>query len=96
MQILRRVYQEDKISWVKALPRAASLLHDLPGVSGISPYEIVYGGRTRSLGGVPRLPQQESPDARMWLAQVKCIDQAIAEKLKDVHDQRHAALNNSR
>ena len=64
MQIFRRVYQEDKINWVKTLPRAVNLLHDLPGVSGLSPYEIAYGGRTRSLGGVPRLPQQESPDAR--------------------------------
>ena len=96
MQILIRVYQEDKINWVKALPMAVTLLHDLPGVSGLRPYEIVYGGRTRSIGGVPRLPQQDSPDARGWLAQGKCIYQAIAEKLKDVHDQQLAALYDSR
>ena len=40
------------MSWVEALPVAVQQIHDAPGESGLSPYEIVMG-RTRNLAGVP-------------------------------------------
>ena len=95
-QLLRRIHQEDRISWVQALPRAVQQYHDVPGPSGLTPYEIVFGGRTRSMGGVPRQPQRECPDAKEWLEQGKLIDKQVAEKMQKVHEQQMAKVNEAR
>ena len=95
-QLLRRLHQEDRINWPQAIPRVPQQLHDLPGPSGRSPYEIVFGGRVRSAGGIPRQPQHESPDARDWLEQGRKIDEKVAAKLTAVHQQRVQKLNESR
>ena len=87
-QVLRRLYQEDHFNWVEALPRAVQLMHDLPGPSGLSPYEVVFGGRTRCLGGIPRQELKEAPDARDWLEQGRRIDAKVAEKLQTMQQKR--------
>jgi hypothetical protein len=40
-------------TWVEMLPIALRQLHDLPGPMGLSPYQIVFGGRMRSTGAIP-------------------------------------------
>ena len=96
MQVLRRLHQEDRVNWVSALPRAVQQYHDIPGPIGLSPYEIVFGGRTRSVGGIPRKPKIEAPDAKEWLAQGQQIDRLVADKLQAHHRQRLEVLNESR
>ena len=95
-QLLTRIHQEDHLSWVEALPRAVCILHDLPGPTGLSPYEIVFGGRLRCLGGIPRQVPKEAPDAKEWLEHGRRIDSIVADKLNAVHQQRLQALNEAR
>ena len=57
IQVLRRLHAEDRINSAEALPRAVQVYHDLPGPSGVPPYEIVFGRRIRSMGGILRHPR---------------------------------------
>ena len=95
-QLLRRLHQEERLNWVEVLPRAVQQLHDLPGPSGLSPYEVVFEGRVRCVGGIPGQLPKEAPDARDWLEQGQRIDSAVAEKLRTVHQQRLQSLNEAR
>ena len=95
-QLLRGLHQKDGANWVQSLPHAVQPLHDLPGPSGLTPYEIVFGGRVRSCGGVPRQLQREDPDAKDWIEQGRHIDRLVADKLRHIHQQRFAAINESR
>jgi hypothetical protein len=95
-QLLRKIHNEEGLSWMEALPRALQHLHDLPGVTGLSPYEIVFGGRQRSLGDIPYQPERENPDAAEWVQKGKELDQIVAQRLAKVHRTRAAAANKSR
>ena len=95
-QVLRRLYNEDKMNWVQTLPKAIQQYHDLTGPSGLSPYEIVYGGRQRSMGGIPHPPQVECPDAQEWIRTGKEIDEAVAKKLEEVHRRNMEQINANR
>jgi len=95
-QLLRRLHQEEHLSWVEVLPRAVQQLHDLPGPSCLSPYEVMFGGRMRCMGGITRQLPNDAPDARYWLEQGQVIDSAVAEKLRTVHQQRLQSLNETR
>ena len=48
------------------------------------------------MGGVPRQPQRECPDAQEWLEQGRLIDKQVAEKMQAVHQQQMARINESR
>ena len=56
MEILCKIYEEKNINWVEALPQSLDRYHDVPNLSGLSPYQIVFG-RHRSLGNVPYTPR---------------------------------------
>ena len=47
---LRKISEGGKVCWVELIPHLLRKYHDMPGVSGLSPYEIVYG-RQRPLAG---------------------------------------------
>ena len=57
MEILRKIYEERKINWVEALPQTLDRYHDVPNLSGLSPYQIVFG-RHRPLRNVPYTPRR--------------------------------------
>ena len=59
------------------------------------PYEIIFGGRVRSCGGIPRQPQPDDPDAKDWIEQGRHIDRLVADKVRHIHQQRFAAINES-
>ena len=40
---LRRIWVEEEINWVEALPRVLRVYHDLPGESGLSAFQILLG-----------------------------------------------------
>ena len=43
MEILRKLQEEEQINWVDALPRTLRMIHDRKGITGLSPYEILFG-----------------------------------------------------
>ena len=49
MEILCKIYEEKNINWVEAVPQTLDRHHDVPILSGLSPYQIVLGG-TNHLG----------------------------------------------
>ena len=95
MERLRRLQIEDKVTWVEALPRVLDRLHDTPGETGLSPYQILFG-RHRPLAGVPYAPPVESEDANKFFERQREVDRMVAEHLNRVHEKQAAATNKGR
>ena len=91
---LRKLQAEEGICWVPSLQRAVRMLHDVPGPSGLSPYQILYG-RDRPYAGVPYEPPRAWPDAVAFFEQQKAVDSQVAHALNDLHE-RQAKLVNKR
>ena len=84
MEKLRKMNANEAINWVEALPLVLDRYHDVPGESGYSPYQILFG-RERSLGQLPyRLPT-ESEDAVAFFARMEEVDHQVAELLNAKH-----------
>ena len=77
MEILRKLYADERINWVEALPRVVDRIHDVKGESGYSPYEILFG-RERPLAGHPYAPPKECEDAIAFFAHMQDIDKKVA------------------
>ena len=86
---------EPEASWVMLLPKALRHLHDVPGESGLSPYEVVFG-RHRPLHGLPHEPPREADDALDFLERMKQLDTAVAAHLNTLHSSRWAKINAKR
>ena len=87
--------RSDKVSWVEVLPQLLDRLHDTPGVSGYSPYEILFG-RERPLAGIPYQPPRESEDAKSFIERQQKIDTIVAEILNTKHQKEFDAANKHR
>ena len=95
MEILRKLYTQDKINWVEALPRVLARIHDVKGESGLSPYEILFG-RTRSLGNMPYTPPKECEDANTFISRMTEVDRHVANRLNEVHAKIAEKINEKR
>ena len=95
MEKLRKLNVEENLNWVEALPRVFDRYHDIPGESGQSPYEILFG-RERSLGNLPYKPSKECEDAENYFGRMKEIDEKVARILNDKHDRISKAVNAKR
>ena len=80
------------VSWVELLPKALRHLHDTPGESGLSPYEVVFG-RHRPMAGLPYRPLREAEDALSFMKRMKDQDVAMAAKLNDIQIRRAKSTN---
>jgi hypothetical protein len=92
---LRKLQAEEGLCWVEALPRAIRYIHDVPGQSGLSPYEILFG-RSRPYAGIPYQPPTQHPDAIAFFEQQRQVDGQVAKALNELHEKRTAQLNNRR
>ena len=93
---LRVLHTEHGITWVDALPRVLCFIHDMPGESGFSPYQIVTG-RERPDGGLLAGQSGEiSVDAVDFIESRKEIDEKVAQILNEKHAEQcrkaHARL----
>ena len=94
--VLRKLLLDQDINWVEALPRALRILHDTPeSVSGLSPYEIVFG-RERAMAGLPWSPARECPEAREFFDRMQLIDQSVANALNEAHEALAEKVNSHR
>ena len=92
MKRLNKLYIEEKINWVECLPQVVDRLHDVKGVSGLSPYEILFG-RQRPLGNIPYTPVKECEDAQVFFQRMKEVDTKVAQVLNDLHEQQSQRAN---
>ena len=80
---------------MEALPQVVDRLHDVKGVSGLSPYEILFG-RKRPLGNLPYEPLKECEDSQTFFHRMQEIDQKVAKVLNDLHAQQSERANLAR
>ena len=92
---LRRVHVENGLPWVEMLPMVVDRINDTPGVSGISPYHILFG-RDRPLGGLPYKPPREAEDARAFFARQEELAKQAAKIVNELHAKEFARINSSR
>jgi len=69
-------------NWVELLPMVLRQYLDMPGPTGLSPYEIVFG-RTRYISGVPYAPLRESEDAKRFFDRMQKQEIKVAEVLNN-------------
>ena len=85
--MLKKLIAEEEINWVEAVPTVLRHIHDAPGESGSSPYEILFG-RQRSVGYLPYQTEVENLDAQEFFQNTKETDRKVAEVLNQIHQQR--------
>ena len=95
MKQISKLNAQAGMSWVELLPRALRYLHDAPGPSGFSPYEIVFG-RRRPLAGLPYHPISEAVGGKRFLRQMRLQDEAVADLMNKVQEKRVEAANAKR
>jgi len=84
LERLRKLQIHEKVNWVEALPRVLDRIHDLPGETGLSPYEILFG-RTRPLSGLPLPVPHECEDAMQFFKRMADTDEKVARQLNETH-----------
>ena len=76
-EILRKLNVDEHLNWVEMIPGVLRRLHDAPGESGLSPYEIVFG-RERFCARVPYDPPKVCEDAQEFFEQMSANDRRVA------------------
>jgi hypothetical protein len=95
MEVLRKMYADERLNWVEALPRVLDRIHDVKGESGYSPYEILFG-RERPLAGCPYSPPKECEDAIVFFQHMREIDEKVATELNRKHRVEESRVNATR
>jgi len=93
--LIRKLDEENGINWVEALPRALFMNHGIPGETGLSPHQIVFG-RDRNVTGIPYRVERECEDASDVVERMRELDKAISERLTNQHKKTKDALNHKR
>ena len=70
-------------------------IHDLPGETGLSPYQIIFG-RDKPLANIPYQPPRECEDAQQFFERMKEVDIKVARKLRRTHEKQIERINQDR
>ena len=95
MEKLRKLNAEEEINWVEALPLVLDRYHDVPGESGYSPYQILFG-RDRCFGNLPYKVPKECEDAITFFQRMEIIDARVADILNNKHSSVADRINANR
>jgi len=98
MRKLTKLITDEGLPWAELLPRALRHLHDLPGPSGYSPYQILFG-RDRPLANVPLKAREATTkvtDMEDFMRRMRQLDKQVVEALGRVHAQRAREANSRR
>jgi len=95
MKILRKMTEEEKANWVELLPLVRQHMHDIPGPTGLTPYEIVYG-RERPMKGLPYTPPREAEDAIRFFDRMEKLREKVAKHLNHLHERAAEYINKKR
>ena len=91
--VLRKLLIDSDINWVEALPRALRIHHETPDpVTGLSPYEIVFG-RERALAGLPWTTPRFCEEAGAFFERMRGIDADVAHALNEAHQDLALKIN---
>ena len=95
MEVARKLHADSVINWVEALPRVIDKIHDTPGESGLTPYEIVFG-RERYMANVPYKPPRDCEDALEFFKRMSELDEKVARILNTKHKREAQGINRGR
>jgi hypothetical protein len=95
LERLRKLNAQCTINWVEALPLVLNRLHDTPGETGLSPYQILFG-RERSNGNLPYDTPKDCEDAQTFFHRMEIVDEEVARILNEKHEQQARTINVSR
>ena len=62
LEVTRKFCVDTRKNWLELLPRVLNVIHDTPGESGLSPYQILFG-RDRHTANIPYRPPRECEDS---------------------------------
>ena len=94
-ELLRKFNADEHKNWVELLPEALKVLHDTPGESGLSPYEILFG-RERFTANIPFEPPRECEDALLFFERMEDQEEEVAQILNKLHEDEAARINSRR
>lgn len=92
---LRKIHADEGINWAESLSVALRNIHDTPGISGFSPYQILFG-RDRNIPTLPYEPARECEDAQAFLSRMGEVDAKVARILNETHEKRAQTENSKR
>ena len=92
IEVLRKLHTETRQNWLDLLPRALNIIHDTPGESGLSPYNILFG-RERFMANMPYNPPRLCEDAEDFFERMDEIDRRVAEVVNKRHEEEAARIN---
>jgi hypothetical protein len=95
ISLLRKLNAESGINWVEALPRALFIHHGVPGETGLSPHQIVFG-RDRNVTGIPFRTENECEDARDFVNRMEEMDKKVSQILAERHRKAQESMNKKR
>jgi len=95
MELLRKLFAEQHVNWVEALPCVVDRIHDVKGESGMSPYQILFG-RDRPLAGLPYSLPKDCEDAQAFFQRMSVLDQKVAQTLNQMHERQADRVNKTR
>ena len=93
--VLRKLHADEGINWVEALPRALRIHHDLVGVSGWSPHEVLFG-RRRPMAGIPYCNPQVCEEATEFYDRLEELDERVRKIITKQHQTEVDRLNRTR
>jgi hypothetical protein len=95
IEVLRKLIADTRHNWLELLPRAINIIHDTPGESGLSPYQILFG-RERYTANIPYIPPRECLDAQEFFQVMEEQDALVARKMNEMHDLEAACISAKR
>lgn len=92
---LRKIAEEEHECWVQLIPHVLRKYHDIPGPTGLSPYQIIFG-RHRPLAGLPYEIPKPAFDAEAFFLQMEKFDEMVANHMNALHQQKCEDYNKKR
>jgi len=91
---LGRATDSGKRNWMEVLPSVQRLYHDTPGISGYSPYRLVFG-RDRHLAGIP-FSGSHGVDAEEWFENMRRVEDEVRSKVEGLRAKQVERWNKKR
>ena len=80
---------------MELLPLVSNVINDLPGPTGLSPYQILFG-RQRPLGGIQSAAPKEAEEAKEFFDRMTSLRKFVADKLNELHKSETDRVNRTR
>ena len=92
MEKLPKFHADEGINWPECLASALRVIHDTPGISGMTPYQILFG-RERNMPNLPYEAPKDCEDAQTFLLRMQQVDEQVARLHNEAHEKQARTEN---